>query len=218
MTDFTHKTDIDGFIVNNDLNASLYQILLYYQDSHFGPFKLTRTPLETLNYTYALCEHVKTLEHPEELIESIWNSVEQSFFHSDISIFFSCVYVILYFSSEDYPNVKYFLNCLLRKIDPNVFSTFKTLCKEEPTIASIKVRSVVIMELLKKIHCGTTRNDLTKICKLIAFLTGNSYKNIYNEMQKGVRFSPYHTNEIDEINKILSDLNTSILIDKNKDY
>ena len=84
--------------------------------------------------------------------------------------------------------------------------------------ASIKVRSVVILEILKQLHLGTAHNDLTKICKLIAFLTGNSYNNIYNEIQKGIHFSNFHSKQIDEINKILKELNASIAIDKNKQY
>ena len=85
-------------------------------------------------------------------------------------------------------------------------------------VASIKVRSVVILELLKKLQLGTAHNDLTKICKLIAFLTGNSYNSIHNELQKGVFFSNYHKKEIDEANKILAELNALISIDKDKQY
>ena len=76
----------------------------------------------------------------------------------------------------------------------------------------------MILELLKKLQLGTAHNDLTKICKLIAFLTGNSYNSIYNELQKGVFFSNYHKKEIDEANKILAELNILILIDKDKQY
>ena len=84
--------------------------------------------------------------------------------------------------------------------------------------ASIKLRSVIILELLKKMQLGAAHNDLTKICRLIAFLTGGSYRSIYNEIQKGVCFSKFHTTQIDEANKILADLNASISIDKNKQY
>jgi hypothetical protein len=85
-------------------------------------------------------------------------------------------------------------------------------------VASIKVRSAVILEMLKLLQLGTAHNDLTKICKLISFLTGNSYNSIYNELQKGVFFSNYHKKQIDEANKILAELNASISIDKNKQY
>jgi len=65
---------------------------------------------------------------------------------------------------------------------------------------------------------GAAHNDLTKICKLIAFLTGNSYNSIYNETQKGIYFSKFHSKQIDEVNKILKELNVSISIDINKQY
>ena len=90
--------------------------------------------------------------------------------------------------------------------------------KDNTDVASIKVRSVIILELLKKMQLGTAHNDLTKICKLIAFLTGNSYNSIYNEIQKGVYFSNFHGKQIAEANKILSELNASISIDKDKQY
>ena len=90
--------------------------------------------------------------------------------------------------------------------------------KENPNVASIKVRSVIILELLRKMQIGPAQNDLTKICKLTAFLTGNSYNSIYNEMQKGICFSKFHSKQIDEANKIFEELNASIAIDKNKRY
>jgi hypothetical protein len=58
-------------------------------------------------------------------------------------------------------------------------------------------------------------NDHTKICKLIAFITGNSYNNTYNELQKGAFFSNYHKKEIQGANKLFVGLNSSISIDKN---
>ncbi|MBR6919105.1 MAG: hypothetical protein IKN37_02105, partial [Bacteroidales bacterium] len=45
----------------------------------------------------------------------------------------------------------------------------------EPNAATTKVRSVVIMEMLRQMHCCRGNNDLTKICRLIAFLTGRNY-------------------------------------------
>ena len=92
-------------------------------------------------------------------------------------------------------------------------------CTEQGrSTASIKVRSVIILEILKQMQLGTAHNDLTKICKLIAFLTGNSYNNIYNEIQKGIFFSKFHNRQIEEANKILKELNASIAIDKDKQY
>ena len=90
--------------------------------------------------------------------------------------------------------------------------------QDNASVAPVKVRSVVILEMLKQMQLGTAYNDLSKICKLIAFLTGNSYSNIYNELQKGVSFSKNHSRHIDEANKILAELNASFSIDKNKEY
>jgi len=69
-------------------------------------------------------------------------------------------------------------------------------------IPCVKIRAVAILELLNTLNAGTAHNDRTKICKLIAFLTGNSYHRIYNETKKGITFTNYHTKDITEINKI----------------
>jgi len=90
--------------------------------------------------------------------------------------------------------------------------------EEEADAVSTKIRAVVIMELLQKLELGRAYNDLTKICKLISLLTGASYNNIRNQIHKGIHFSEYHHKEIEETNKILKDLNTSITIDMNKEY
>lgn len=105
-----------------------------------------------------------------------------------------------------------------RKIRLLELTEHETHEKDNHDTASIKVRSVVILELLKKMQLGTAYNDLTKICKLIAFVTGNSYNSIYNEIQKSICFSKFHSKQIDEANKMLEELNASILIDKNKQY
>ena len=84
--------------------------------------------------------------------------------------------------------------------------------------ASIKTSSIIIMEMLKLLNKGKSVNDMSTICRLIAFLTGKSYSKIYNEVQKGICLSNYHSKEIEQANKILSDLNTNISINKDKQY
>lgn len=84
--------------------------------------------------------------------------------------------------------------------------------------ASIKISSIIITELLRMIDKGKSSNDLTAICRLIAFLTGKSYKKIYNDVQKGYTLTDYHEKEIEQANKILSDLNINISINKDKQY
>jgi hypothetical protein len=77
-----------------------------------------------------------------------------------------------------------------------------------PVISNQKMNTYLkeiadICGIEKKLQLGTAQNDLTKICKLIAFLTGNSYNSIYNELQKGIFFSKTHSRHIDEKNIFL---------------
>ena len=90
--------------------------------------------------------------------------------------------------------------------------------QSEGSIPCVKVKAVAILELLNTLNAGTAHNDRTKICKLIAFLTGNSYHRIYNEFQKGILFSDFHTQQINEINKIFAELNIEITINPTKEY
>jgi hypothetical protein len=82
----------------------------------------------------------------------------------------------------------------------------------------MKIKAVAILEMLKAMQAGKAKNDLSKICKLIAFLTGNSYRKIYSEFQKGVNLSDYHSQQIDELNKIFKELELSISIIKDRQY
>jgi hypothetical protein len=91
--------------------------------------------------------------------------------------------------------------------------------EESSEKATQKVKSVAIMEMLKLLDKGTAHNDLTDICKFIAFLTGNSHKSIYNDAQNGITFSPkHHAQDIERANELFKSLNMSISIDKQKQY
>jgi hypothetical protein len=295
---YKFKKNIDAYIDGNELNSKIYQILLYLRDYKDDKHcKLKRKPLEIFNQVYAICEEIQSIKHPEEIVGATWKRTRSKFLPCETSIIFSCVYIILYFTEHSNPNIKYFLNRIILKIDPICFQRFEPLLKDEVNYmatlsenfeflkaeadkisdlnqrelfyidslthckqvqnegnilqqisdeisliqrkkelsgienqvreiaeecdsdtACIKIRSVVILELLKKLQLGTAHNDLTKICKLIAFLTGSSYHKIYNELQKGICFSKFHNKQIDDINKILKELNASISIDKSVSY
>jgi hypothetical protein len=79
---------------------------------------------------------------------------------------------------------------------------------------SNKVRAVATMELLKTIGIDTAHYDLSKICRLVVLITGTGYTSMYSDLRKGIQLTEYHNSEIDEVNKIFSDLNLSISIDK----
>lgn len=112
-------------------------------------------------------------------------------------------------------------NCQIEIDKINALQTLE--CNEKDTNvkkdgASIKISSIIITELLRMIDKGKSSNDLTSICRLISFLTGKSYQKIYNEVQKGYTLTNYHEKEIEQANKILSDLNIKISIKKDKQY
>lgn len=87
---------------------------------------------------------------------------------------------------------------LMENINDQLLHPQTDLKTEEPP--GIKLRAIVMLEILKKINISTAHNDLSKICKLIAFITGNSYNSIYKELQKGVTLSQYHEKHIQNIN------------------
>jgi GDP-D-mannose dehydratase len=102
-------------------------------------------------------------------------------------------------------------------IKPSAFHD-ETFEQEEIESAPIKIRAAIILEMLKKLNIGKSNYDLSKICKLISYLTGCSYNKIYNIATAGIIFTDYHKPKITEANKILQDLNAGISIDKNKYY
>ena len=295
---FAPRIEIDEYIVNNELNARIYQVLLHLQDTNDNNrYYLKRCPLAIFNQSYAICEQVKSIKHPENEVKTIYSTVRNHFLAYETSIIFSCVYLILSFNDKDNSNIRFFLNRIKQKLDPIYFCEFEPLLNEELTllgelplsfkqlkieadnnhdlndkelfyadyltrykqarnkgniiqqiedeinlikkkkeltnpidndsdskirdtqnIASLKVRSVVILEILKAMKCGKANNDLTDICKLIAFLTGNSYKSIYNDLQKGVILKGIHSKDVQEANQLLANLNASISIENDKYY
>ena len=102
--------------------------------------------------------------------------------------------------------------------EPTVAERSRSAEASRDNAPCVKVKSVAILELLKKMNAGTAHNDMSKISKLIAFLTGNSYNHIYNEMRKGISLTNYHTKDINEINQIFTELNLPITIQPDTEY
>jgi hypothetical protein len=107
--------------------------------------------------------------------------------------------------------------CITNKID--VLKQNLDFFEENENHACIKVRAVSLLKMLNEMGLGTAKNDLTKICKLIAFILEGGYKSIYTQMQKGITFSKnYHCKQIEEVNEIFKNLNSTISIDMEKQY
>jgi hypothetical protein len=302
MKQKTHNTPktIDDYI-KNELNARIYQVLLNLQDSETHcRNKLKKPPLEIFDTAYSICDELQKENHPEEKVLQICNRLraKENFWLCETNVVFSCVYVILFFSDCQNPNLHYSLNRIKQTIDKGYLKEFEKLINDELThiatttdcfenlkleadkisdlttrrlfyndflthykqthnkpnilqqisdeidniqlkmnvsiktetteiapienddvdVTCIKVRLVLCMELLKGVQVSQATHDRTKISRFVALLTGSGYHKIRKELQKGITFSKYHYEQIDEANKILADLKISISIDKDKPY
>ena len=84
------------------------------------------------------------------------------------------------------------------------------------TVSSAAMSAIRPHHIWKFCQPENRRPEAEDLC--IAFLTGNSFKSTYYELQQGVTFTQYHYTQIDEANKILSDLSIPIAIDRNTQY
>lgn len=82
----------------------------------------------------------------------------------------------------------------------------------------LKVKTVAMLELLKLMKKGKSHNDLSKICRFVSFLTGQSYDKIYNDAQKGIVLTKYHKKDIDKINKIFKELTIDVELKTDIEY
>jgi hypothetical protein len=89
---------------------------------------------------------------------------------------------------------------------------------KETKAASQKIRTAVILEILKKLNINKSNTDKATICRFISCLTGCSYKQIYKDVTQGIHFSGFHKQPIVKINKIIHDLNADFTVDSNKEY
>ena len=118
----------------------------------------------------------------------------------------------------------------LKSIEKDIYALFdkwQNTTHKEPIVQdetssetkSSKVQLVAIMEILKASGIGKNTTDLTKIVRIAAFIMGKSYKGLYNDANKGIIFNKsFHQKDIDEINKLFKDVNSTIKIDIDKEY
>lgn len=208
------KTTLDDYL-DDDFNYKHYDTLIsenQYPDDQTAL-------LEHFNNAYLIYDELRCRKHK---ISEVRKHCKELGFVSEKERYFQLQFVISmierYESDDEQLNrVKKELQKIIEPLQ-SMFGKQNDDLSEETKEASSKVQSAVILELLKKMNCGKSVNDLSAICRLIAFLTGKSYSKIYNEVQKGISLSNYHSKEIEQANKILSDLNTNISINKNKQY
>lgn len=80
-------------------------------------------------------------------------------------------------------------------------------------IAPLRVRHLVLNEILKKCSLGTDIHDNTKVCRLVAFILGTSEKNALKNFNNGLDLNERtHGMYVEKVNKLLSDLASDIKI------
>lgn len=77
---------------------------------------------------------------------------------------------------------------------------------------TLKVKCLLLESLLQEIGVDIHNVDQTKIARLAAYLFGVTEKKAYKIIQPGIGVGEYHEEEIERVNKFLSDLGLAISI------
>jgi hypothetical protein len=134
MSDYKPKKSIDDYIENNELNSRIYEVLLCLNDRKTcEKNRLKKEPLKIFNQAYIICWELQKEKHPEQIALEIWERVRSKNLLCETNIIFSCVYVILFFSVEKNPNMKFFFSRIRQRIDRCYFQDFEPLIREELT-------------------------------------------------------------------------------------
>jgi hypothetical protein len=109
--------------------------------------------------------------------------------------------------------------------EPEVKSPQSPYCLQSPrekeeensdTSRSQKITTDVLLMLCNRAGITTAAADKTKIARLVSYLTGFSEEKIRQRLSNPDELTSYHKEEIQQINKIFSDLNCDISIKYNK--
>jgi len=91
--------------------------------------------------------------------------------------------------------------------------------KYDPKIRiDYKVRTALLILLLKKINITRNEKDVTKICRLISMLTGQSFNSLYQDLIAGIQLMDKNKKSITEMNSILNDLDIDFKLMKGEEY
>lgn len=87
--------------------------------------------------------------------------------------------------------------------------------EESRTKRTLKVTSDVLMLILQKAGISTMSEDKAKIARLIGYLTDFSEEKIRQRLSNPEELTSYHKDEVENINKILKELNANISVSYN---
>lgn len=84
--------------------------------------------------------------------------------------------------------------------------------ERKETKRTFKVTSDVLMLILQKAGISTVSDDKAKIARLIGYLTAFSEEKIRQRLSNPEELTSYHKDEVENINKILKELNVNISV------
>ena len=78
-------------------------------------------------------------------------------------------------------------------------------------IVTVKVRAMLLLELMKRSGIGLDTKERTKVCRVAAMLMGCDYKALLNTVVEGIKLNKTkHGNDVELVNNMLEDLGANI--------
>lgn len=88
--------------------------------------------------------------------------------------------------------------------------------EETSKIAPNKVRAQALLEILKQCGLGLDKQDMTKVARLVGFITGASSEKIRQQLSRDGELrlnAKTHQKHVEEVNKILSEMKSKIKLE-----
>jgi Zn-dependent oligopeptidase len=123
----------------------------------------------------------------------------------------------MYINNEDFEKWMERLSEILIAIskDLKILATFNNVTDDQEknrTERTLKVTSDVLIQILQKAGISTMSDDKAKIARLIGYLTAFSEEKIRQRLSNPEELTSYHKDEVENINKILKELNANISV------
>ncbi len=123
----------------------------------------------------------------------------------------------MYINNEDFEKWMERLSEILiaRSKDLKILATFNNVTDDQEknrTERTLKVTSDVLIQILQKAGISTVSDDKAKIARLIGYLTAFSEEKIRQRLSNPEELTSYHKDEVENINKILKELNANISV------
>jgi Zn-dependent oligopeptidase len=123
----------------------------------------------------------------------------------------------MYINNEDFEKWMERLSDILIDIgkDLKILVTFNNVIDNQEKSKAKRTQKVttdVLMLILQKAGISTMSDDKAKIARLIGYLTDFSEEKIRQRLSNPDELTSYHKDEVENINKILKELNANISV------